>query len=88
MILISSFWHIRPNCVTGTCPCSSSFSVGSRTYTFFQSVYNASGTPYFSIHCRSTRAAAQMLSCSPSRAYTTEVASSTMFISQAFGARP
>src|SRR5215831_12176168 len=65
MIPISSFWHMRPNCVTGTFPCSCSFSVGSRTYTFFQSVYSASGTPYFSIHCRNTRAAAQMVSSSP-----------------------
>src|SRR5215471_18452366 len=86
-IFMSSFWHIRPNCVTGTFPCSCSFSVGSRTYTFFQSVYRARGTPYFSIHCRHTRAAAQMVSSSPRQASTVEVASSTMFIRQARGPR-
>ena len=88
MILMSSFWHMRPNCVTAAFPCNCSFAVGSRTYTFFQSVYSASGTPYFSIHCRSTRAAAQMVSSSPSRASTVEVASSTMFIKQPRAPRP
>ncbi len=88
MIRMSSFWHMRPNCVTGVFPCSNSFSVGARRYTFFQSVYSASGTPYFSIHCRRTRAAAQIVSSSPIRASTVEVASSTMFIRHALAARP
>ena len=38
MICISSFWHIRPNCVSGTLPRNCSAGVALRLYTFFQSV--------------------------------------------------
>jgi len=56
--------------------------VGARLYTFFQSTYNACGTPYFSIHARSVLAAAQIVSSSPDRNSTSLVASSVMFIIQ------
>src|ERR1019366_5067210 len=82
MMPIPSRSHIRPNCVTGTSPRSNSFSVASRTYTFFQSVYSATGTPYFSIHLRSTPAAAQIVSWAPNRPSVVAVASSTRFIRQ------
>ena len=45
MIRMPSFAHIRPNCVTAGSPRSRSSAFGGRTYTFFQSVYNACGTP-------------------------------------------
>src|SRR5215469_15775963 len=73
---------MRPNCVTGTSPRNCSATVACRMYTFFQSVYRARGTPFFSIHLRNTPAAAQIVSSSPIRAWVWLVASSTMFIRQ------
>src|ERR1017187_4554614 len=67
MIWIPNRSHMRPNCVRADFPCSSSLAVGSRTYTFFQSVYSACGTPYFSIQAVTTPTAAQSVSCSPIR---------------------
>jgi len=47
--------------------------------TFFQSVYSATGTPYFLIQARNTPAAAQIVSSFPIRARVFPLASSTMF---------
>jgi hypothetical protein len=44
MIRMPSFAHMRPNCVTAGSPRSRSCAFDGRTYTFFQSVYNAPGT--------------------------------------------
>src|SRR5467141_1362700 len=65
MMRIPSRWHICPNCVTGTTPCNCSFALASRTYTFFQSVYNATGMPYFLTQTRNTPTAAQIVSSPP-----------------------
>jgi len=80
MMSIPSRWHICPNCVTGTTPYNCSFLLASRTYTFFQSVYSATGTPYFLTHARNTAAAARIVSSLPMRASVSPLASSTMFI--------
>jgi hypothetical protein len=48
--------------------------------TFFQSVYSATGTPYFLIQARNTPAAAQIVSSFPIRGRAFPLASSTMFI--------
>src|SRR5260370_9115542 len=66
MMRIPRRWHICPNCVTGTTPCNCSFGLASRTYTFFQSVYSATGMPYFLTQARNTPAAAQIVSSPPS----------------------
>ena len=42
---------------------------------FFQSVYNARGIPYFSIHNRNTPTAAHIVSCSANREHVVPVAS-------------
>src|SRR6266852_9502616 len=80
-----SFPHMRPNCVTAGSPRCRSCALGGRTYTFFQSVYSACGTPYCSIHRRSRLAAAQVVSSAENRPSTMVVASSTMCIRQAGG---
>jgi hypothetical protein len=38
MMRMPSFWHMRPNCVTGASPRNCSPGVAFRCYTFFQSV--------------------------------------------------
>jgi hypothetical protein len=47
MMAIPSLSNILPNCVTGSSPRSYSRCVGARLSTFFQSTYNACGTPSF-----------------------------------------
>ena len=56
-------------------------------YTFFQSVYSATGTPYFLTQARNTPAAAQVVSSLPMRARVSPLASSTIFIKQPRGPR-
>src|SRR5207253_7763403 len=46
MMRIPSLAHICPNWVTAASPRNRSCTLGRRTYTFFQSVYKARGTPY------------------------------------------
>src|SRR5438067_3925855 len=45
MMRIPSLAHICPNWVTAASPRNRSCTLGRRTYTFFQSVYKARGTP-------------------------------------------
>ena len=45
MTSIPNFAHMRPNCVLGSSPRNRSPGVAGRLYRFFQSTYNASGTP-------------------------------------------
>jgi hypothetical protein len=88
MMRIPSCAHMRPNCVTGTVSVSRSSSVGFRTYTFFQSVYSACGTPCASIQSRNTATAAQIVSWALNRPVVRLVASSTSVSRQLCGPRP